>query len=391
MKRKEKILLIAGIVFIAFNMRIPITSVGPVVDLIKNEYSLSNSIAGLITTIPLLVFVVVSPFVAKAIASFGYGKTMMLGLFVLVAGEVLRSFAGVVGLFAGTALIGVGIAVANVLLPAVVKLKFPEKIGIMTSVYTTCMGIFSSIGAGLSYPLAAEYGLGFQNAFALLIPIAVIAMIVWIPQLKVPKEVSTVENKSASTASIWKSKQAWAITIFMGLQSFMYFSMVAWLPTILQSKGISAGAAGSIATAFQLAPIPISFFVPIIAAKLKKQSPLAVIIFAFFFIGTNLILFSTNSVLISIGVIIFSFGTGSSLSYAISLFSLKTKSAKKSGELSGMAQTAGYFLAAFGPITIGAIYDLLKNTEVVLWLLLAVSIGILILGSVAGRDVYIED
>ncbi len=391
MKKNEKIMLIAGIIFVAFNMRIPITSVGPVVDLIKTEYALSNSVAGLITTIPLLVFVAVSPFVAKIIACFGYGKTMMSGLLVLVIGEVLRSFAGVVGLFVGTAFIGVGIAVANVLLPAVIKLKFPQKVGMMTSVYTTSMGIFSSIGAGLSYPLASDYGLGFQNAFAMLIPIAVVAMIVWLPQLRVPKEVVSVKNEVVSSGSIWKSKHAWAITIFMGLQSLLYFTMVAWLPTILQSKGISAAAAGNIATAFQLAPIPISFFVPIIASKLKKQSPIAVVISAFFFIGTSLILFTSNSIAITIGVIIFSFGTGCSLSYAISLFSLKTKSAKRAGELSGMAQTAGYFLAAFGPVTIGAIYDILKSTEVVLILFLVVSIGILLIGSIAGGDKYIED
>ncbi len=391
MKNNEKAILIIGIIFIAFNMRAPITAVGPVLELIKSEYSLSNSMAGLITTIPLLAFAVVSPFVAKINNYLGYGKALMLGLLLLVMGELIRSYIGLLGLFIGTAFIGVGIAIANVLLPTIIKLKFSENVGIMTSVYTTSMSIFASIGAGISYPLASDYGLGFQSTFALSIPFAIVAMLIWLPQLKTPQPITDIENKIISSGSIWKSKQAWGITLFMGLQSLTYYAMVAWLPTILQSKGISAGLAGVITTIFQLAAIPIGFFVPIIALKLKIQSPIAVITFVFYFIGTSLILFTENYIMITIGVVLYSFGTGSSLSYAISLFSIRTKSAQRAGELSGMAQTAGYLVAALGPLVIGIIYDILQSTEVVLGLLLAVSVGLLITGYTAGRDVYIED
>ncbi|MEG0496539.1 MAG: hypothetical protein RR439_03120 [Carnobacterium sp.] len=139
MNKKEKQLLILGIVFISFNLRAPITSVGSIVEMIRTDYLLSNGMAGFITTLPLLAFAFVSPFVSKISGKFTYGKTMFLGLVLILFGELIRSYTTILGLFIGTTCIGIGIAIGNVLIPSIINLKFPNKLGLVANMYTSGM------------------------------------------------------------------------------------------------------------------------------------------------------------------------------------------------------------------------------------------------------------
>lgn len=143
MPKRDSLLVILGILFISFNLRAPITAVGSIVDMIQTEYALSNAVAGFITTLPLIAFTVVFPFVSKLSEKIGHAKTMMLGLLFILLGEVVRSYTGAAGLFIGTAVIGIGIAIGNVIIPAIIKLYFSEKVGMVTSIYTFCMCIFA--------------------------------------------------------------------------------------------------------------------------------------------------------------------------------------------------------------------------------------------------------
>ena len=143
-------LLAIGIIFIALTLRSPLTAVGPVIQEIKESLHISNVLAGFITTIPLLAFAVVSPIVPKISRKYTVEKALMLATIILTIGILIRSTGSVAMLFLGTTLIGVGIAFGNVLLPSLIKLKFPLQVGLITACYTVAMNASASIAAGIS-------------------------------------------------------------------------------------------------------------------------------------------------------------------------------------------------------------------------------------------------
>lgn len=359
MNKKEKLLIILGIIFISFNLRAPITAVGSVVEMIKAEYMLSSGMAGFITTLPLLAFAIVSPFVSNFSQKLGYGRTMALGLVFILIGQLIRSYTNVLGLFIGTTLLGMGIAIGNVLIPSIIKLKFSDKVGMMTSIYTSSMCIFAAVGAGVSVPLAKGLNLGWKNSLASWFILTSITLLIWWPQFKVKNKtnsVATVMEKSKSQ-SIWKSPVAWWVTLFMGTQSLLFYSLVAWLPTIIVSKGMSDSFAGTMALTFQLTAIPATLFIPILCDKFKTQRSLVIVTCFLYIIGMLLLLFGQTQIVFLLSVILMALGMGGSISLSIAFISLRSPNSVRASELSGMSQSAGYLLAAIGPILMGIIYD----------------------------------
>lgn len=396
MNKKERLLIILGIIFISFNLRAPITAVGSVVKLIKAEYLLSSGMAGFITTVPLLAFAIVSPFVSNVSKKIAYGKTMGIGLTLIMIGELIRSYTNNIGLFIGTIFIGVGIAIGNVLIPSIIKQKFKDKVGTMTSIYTSSMCIFAAVGAGVSIPIAEGLGLGWKNSLASWFILTVITFIIWLPQLKV-KNTEDVKIKKdekveeVKSISIWKSKTAWWVTLFMGTQSLLFYSLVAWLPTIIMSKKMSDTFAGTMALTFQLVAIPATLVIPMLCDKFKNQRILVFVSEAIYLLGMILFLIGNKEGIMLVSVILLSLGMGGSISLSIAFISLRSPNGARAAELSGMSQSAGYLFAAVGPILMGIIYDIQKS-----WNLPIILFGILIIfltfcGWFAGNDIVTEE
>lgn len=391
MKKSYAFLIILGILFISFNLRAPITAVGSIVELIQSEYNLSNAVAGFITTIPLIAFAVVSPFVAKISDKIGHSMTMMIGLFFILAGEIFRSYTGVFGLFLGTCVIGVGIAIGNVIIPAIIKLYFSNKVGLITSIYTSGMCIFAAVGAGISVPLAKGLGFGWKNALASWFILTIFTILIWLPQVfKNQNKTKKVENNAKKT-SIWKSKLAWWVTLFMGTQSLLFYSLVAWLPTIVMSKGLSDSFAGNMALLFQLMAIPATLVIPTLCDKFKDQKILVFISCIFYALGMFLFLLGKSPIIIIIAVICMAIGMGGSISLSIAFISLRSPNSSKASELSGMSQSAGYLFAAIGPIVTGFIFDLMSSWTIPLIIFIAL-IGFLgFCGIFAGSNKTVKE
>ena len=386
MKKRDSILVILGILFISFNLRAPITAVGSIVEMIQQEFALSTATAGFITTLPLLAFAVVSPFVANLSKRIGHSMTMMIGLILILCGEFIRSYTGAFGLFVGTAIIGVGIAIGNVIIPGIIKLYFPEKVGTITSIYTSGMCIFAAVGAGISVPLAKGMNLGWKNALASWFVLTILTILIWLPQIKNSKAKPSSAPKSSGKTSIWRSKLAWWVTLFMGVQSLLFYSLVAWLPTIIVSKGLSDSFAGSMALLFQLMAIPATLLIPSLCDKFKDQRLLAVCVCVIYACGMSLFLLASSSPLIVASVILMSIGMGGSISLSIAFISLRSPNSSRASELSGMSQSAGYLLAAVGPVLTGAIFDTLGSWNVPIILFIALIVFLAFCGLRAGNN-----
>lgn len=157
------LLIVLGIVLIAINLRASITAVGPLIGAIRADTGLSSIMAGLLTALPLIAFAVLSPLAPKLARRFGMEYTLLISMVALTAGIVLRSVPSVVTLFVGTAIIGMAIAVCNVLLPSLIKRDFPNRIGFMTGVYSVSMTMWAALSSGVSVPIAEGYGFGWRG------------------------------------------------------------------------------------------------------------------------------------------------------------------------------------------------------------------------------------
>jgi CP family cyanate transporter-like MFS transporter len=383
------VLLVVGIVLLAANMRSALTSVAPLIGQIRMDTGISHGVAGLLLTLPLLAFGVLSPVVPQLARRFGMERMMFASLLLLAAGIVVRSAGTVAVLFLGTTVLGAAIVVGNVLLPALVKREFPQRVGLMTSIYTTALGISGALAAGVSVPLAQVTGMGWRGSLALWALPALIAAVAWLPHLRrsdQPENASTQTSQGGS--SMWRSALAWQVTLFMGLQSLVYYVTLTWLPEILQDDGMSATRAGWMLGVSQAVAIVTIFFAPVIASRRPSQQGVVAVAVSLSCAGTLglLVAGSTASVL---WVVLLGLGQGACFSLALTFFALRAPDSQHAATLSGMAQTFGYLLAAAGPFLFGVLRDATNAWTVPLALLLAITVCLLIAGLGAGRDAYV--
>jgi MFS transporter, CP family, cyanate transporter len=382
----QKAILVAGIVFVAFNLRPSITSVGPVIHSIRADLHISNGTAGFLTTLPLIAFALLSLVAPPLSRKWGNERTIFVGLFTLACGILIRSAGTVFTVFFGTIWIGIGIAIGNVLLPGIVKEKFPEQAGLMTSIYTTSMNTFAAIGSAVSIPLADALNGGWKSSLSFWAWMAIAALCIWIPQIR-----SANQNRSAKAGSprtgatlMWRSPLAWYVTFFMGLQSFLFYCTITWLPAILQSRGFCEETAGWMVSAMQLISLPATFATPVLANRLSQQKGIAFAIGLFHLAGI-IGLFTSEPVLLYISIAMIGIAQGASVSLALTLITLRTAHAKEAANLSGMSQSVGYLLAAFGPILLGFLFDATRSWVPSLVLLLAATVCLIFSGLGAGR------
>lgn len=375
--------LALGILLIAANMRAPITAVGPLVGNIRSDLGISNSMMGLLTTLPILAFAFMSFLVPKLSRCLGTGLTLFFSLVAIGAGIAIRSIPFILSLYLGTLLLGIGIAVCNVLLPSVIKKEFPGHIGSMTGAYSVAMTVMAAIASGISIPMANLFGWRSYLFMALLLPVA--GILAWLPQLKHPQE-ANVEIPE-QTGSVWGSKLAWQVTLFMGLQSLGFYVTVAWLPDILIEKGFEASLGGSLLSLNQFVSMPVALVIPILAGKMKSQKLLVAITTSFSIAGFAGLWLS--SLAVPLWAILLGIGQGASIGLALSFISMRAANTYQAAELSGMAQSVGYLLAAAGPISMGVLHDMTGTWGVSLLLLILLSVLQLLFGLGAGRNAVV--
>ena len=378
-----------GFVLLATNLRSALTSVAPLIGQIRTDTGISNGLAGLLTTLPLLAFAVLSPITPRLGRRFGMERVLLASMLVLAAGILLRSAGAAATLFLGTAVLGAAIAIGNVLLPGLVKRDFPERAGLMTSTYSTAMAISAAVAAGVSFPIAYQTGIGWQASLALWAVLALVAAVAWLPQIRSARPTNASDETSHGISSLWRSPLAWQVTLFMGLQSLVYYVTLTWLPEILQEEaGMSASQAGWMLALAQAVGIATMSLAPVLADRRPSQQGVVVAAVTLSGAGTLGLLFAADAATV-VWVVLLGLGQGACFSLALTLFALRAPDSEHTAALSGMAQSVGYLLAAAGPFLFGVLRDATHAWTVPLVLLFAVAVCLLITGLGAARDAHV--
>lgn len=386
--RVRVILLVLGILFLAANLRTALTGVAPLIGQIRMDTGVSNGVAGLLMALPLLAFGVLSPLAPPLARRIGTERVLLASLFVLVVGILLRSAGSVAALFLGTALLGAAIAAGNVLLPGLVKEKFPARAGPMTGAYSTTMGVAGALAAGASAPIAYGVGIGWHASLALWALPALLAAVVWVPLVWGTRSPGASVRTSGGVGRLWRSLLAWQVTLFMGLQALVFYVTLTWLPEILRDEGMSAAGAGWVLALAQATGVATMFLAPIIASR--KPSQQGVVVAAVILNGAGVLgLLVAGDNAAALWAVLLGLGQGACFSLALTFFALRTPDSEHAAALSGMAQSVGYLLAAAGPFLFGTLRDSTGAWTVPLTLLLAFTVCLLFVGIGAARDVQV--
>ena len=371
--KKQSLFFVLGIVLIGTVLRSPFTALPTILGDIAQGLGVEVSSLGILTSLPLLMFALFSAFASRLAQKIGLEHLFTYCLLLLTIGSVIRIF-NLPLLYLGTLIVGASIAIFNVLLPSMIQANQPQKISLLTTLYVTAMGISTAIASYLSVPITQASS--WKGLILVLSFLCLVTLLVWLPNhrhnhyLEDQKEKQVKEN-------ILKSKDVWAIIIFGGLQSLLFYTSMTWLPTMAISAGLSNSDAALLASIFSLISIPFSMTIPSLTTRLSdghRRIMLTIISIAGM-IGIAMLLYPSNNFLYWL-VAHLLIGTACSalFPYLMVCFSLKTSSPEKTAQLSGLAQTGGYILAAFGPTLFGYSFDLFQSWIPAVLALLAIDI-----------------
>ncbi|PYE19411.1 CP family cyanate transporter-like MFS transporter [Williamsia limnetica] len=350
-RRSAAIFAALAIMVVAANLRPAVVAVGPLIDDIKVSEGFSSAAAGLLTTLPVLFFGLVAPIAPRIAARFGIERTVFAAMALLCAAILLRWVPSWFALFAGSALAGVAIGICNVVLPALIKRDFSHRSGLMTGLYSMTLSGGAALAAGLTVPIDSAVGENWRVALASWSLLALLGLVLWIPQLSRVHRIST----AALPASLWRDKIAWAITIFMASQSLIFYTFTAWLPEFLGDRGMSKAGAGGLLALAQTVALLMSLAAPIVAVRFRDQRAVTFVAIAACAIG--FIGLVTTEQLTVLWVLLIAVGPGAAISLVLLFMVLRSSSTAQTSQVSGMAQSVGYCLAAIGPLAIGALHD----------------------------------
>ncbi|MDX8152155.1 MFS transporter [Patulibacter brassicae] len=382
------VVAIVAIALVALNLRPAVVAVGPVADELRDGTGLSSSAVGLLTTLPLICFGLFSIGAPRLGRRIGLEPALLLAVGLIVAGVLARLVPATAALFVGSAIAGAGIAIGNVLLPAVIKRDFADRTGLLMAVYGVALNAGAALAAGLTVPVQHALDLSWRGALAIWLVPAIVAAVAWLPLLRAGRG-RPPAGGGVMGVRVWRSSLAWAVATFMGLQSLAFYAMAAWLPTILQDDGVSAATSGLLLSLLSLAATVAAVVVPLVATRGRDQRPIVAVLVVLLALGTGGLVVAPGAGAVA-WVLLLGGGMGAALTLAITFFALRTRSAHAAGELSGMAQAVGYLVAATGPTGLGAVHDASGGWTVPLVLLLVLLVPLAVAGWIAAGDRSVE-
>ncbi|WP_223394903.1 MFS transporter [Nocardioides rotundus] len=388
MSRRASLLLLAGIVLLAMNLRPAAVSVGPVLAEVRAGLGMSATLAGLLTSLPVVAFAGVgalAPWLARRI---GVHRVTLASLVCVAAGLTGRALVGSETAFLALSMLALaGMATANVLLPSLVKLHFPDRIGRVTAIYTTALAVGLTSSLVLTVPIAEAFGTwrAGLGAWAVL---AVLAALPWLSLIGHDQHTAAAP-RGVSLTQVARTPLGVAMAVFFGLQSLQAYSIFGWFAQLWRDAGYSPTAAGALVGVVAGVSIPLSSWLPAAAARRQHQRGLLIGVMACYpvaYVGLMLAPYSLAvlwAILVGVGACTFPL--------ILTMIGLRARTPAGTAALSGFTQSAGYLLAAFGPFTVGALHDATGGWTWPLAFLLALAVPQLLVGLYAARPRFIED
>lgn len=382
-------LTVAALCLVGASMRPALTAVGPLLESIAGDTGVSLATLGVLSAVPLLTWAVLSPAAPGLSRRLGLNGAVTASLLMLLAGVLVRSLPGATAwLWIGTLMIGIALAIMNVLMPTAVKRDFPTRIPALMGLYSAILGGSGALGSGVAVPVSMAFdgGDGWRISLAIvggaLVPVALTG---WVLAARTARP-APISRPPGRRAGIWGDPVAWAVAAYMGVHSAAFYIVVTWLAPISSSGGRSPALAGVDVMAYQVFCVVGSLAV---AFLLRGRSVRTVVIFQPLLgvVGTAGLLAGAGPMWFWISLLgLFS---GSSLSIGLTLIAERGRDHHASSALSGMSQSVGYLVAAIGPIAFGALHSATGGWAASLVLLAAVILVQIPAGIAAARDRYV--
>ncbi|CNA01280.1 cyanate permease [Streptococcus pneumoniae] len=358
--KKQSLFFVPGIILIGVSLRTPFTVLPIILGNISQGLEVEVSSLGVLTSLPLLMFTLFSPFSTRLAQKIGLEHLFTYSLFFLTIGSLIRLI-NLPLLYLGTLMVGASVAVINVLLPSLIQANQPKKIGFLTTLYVTSMGIATALASYLAVPITQASS--WKGLILLLTLLCLATFLVWLPNHRYNHRLAP-QTKQKSQIKVMCNKQVWAIIIFSGFQSLIFYTVMTWFPTMSIHAGLSSHEAGLLTSILSLISIPFSMTIPSLTTSLStrnRQLMLTLVSLAGV-VGISMLFFPINNFIYWLAIhLLIGTATSALFPYLMVNFSLKTSAPEKTAQLSGLSQTGGYILAAFGPTLFGYSFDLFHS------------------------------
>ncbi|MFC8730685.1 CynX/NimT family MFS transporter [Streptomyces bacillaris] len=450
-------LIAVGLVLAALNLRPAITSLGALLEEVREGLHMSGSVAGLLTSVPPLCFAVFGVMAPRLARRFGAGTVVCAGMAAIAAGLAIRPYIGsTAGFLAASALALMGIAVSNILMPVIVKRWFPDRVGTMTGLYSMALALGTALAAAVTVPLTGALGGNWQSGLAVWAVLAAVAVLPWIvlvrdrtpapgqreatrpgrgsgtasasgvgsgaasgsapasgsgsasgsadrsgPASASASASGSVQSSASGSASadarsaeapvlrITRSRTAWGLACFFGLQATAAYITMGWMPQIFRDAGVPAGTAGVLLAVTMAMGVPLAFVIPRVAGRLRQQGPIVVVLGLCGLIGyTGLYLAPAAGAwawALLLGV------ANCAFPLALTMIGMRSRTGAGVVRLSAFAQSTGYLLSIPGPLLVGVLYQHSGGWGLPIALMAGLMIPQMVAGVLAGRDRTIED
>jgi CP family cyanate transporter-like MFS transporter len=390
--RAARVLVLVGIVVLAFNLRPAAVSVGPVLDEIRAGLGMTGTEAGVLTALPVVAFALFGALAPRIAALVGTHRLTLLALVGVVVGLFCRSRVDSVVPFLALSLLALaGMATANVLLPSLVKAHFPHRIGLLTSLYSTSLAIGLTSASIATVPISDAVG-DWRDGLAAWAITAVVAALPWLALVRhdrPPADPDRDGHTPIPLRAVARTRIGLLMALFFGLQSLQAYAIFGWFAAIFRDSGFSPASAGALLGVVTGVSIPLSFLIPSLAARMRDQRPLVWAIVGCYPVGyAGMILAPTQgavlwAVLVGVGTCTFPL--------ILTQINLRARTPAGTAALSGFTQSTGYLLAALGPFGFGLLHDLSGGWDLPLLALVALTVPLLVVGLAVSKPAYLED
>jgi CP family cyanate transporter-like MFS transporter len=360
--------LLLAVVLFALNLRTVIASLPPLLATIRHDLGLSGGAAGLLTTLPVILFAVIASIAPRLARRFAVERTLVVCIFMTGVGAGLRGIDTTFALFAGSCLAGAAVALGQTTFPVFIRVAHPHAMGRLTGAYSMSLPLGASIAGVLAVPLQHAFGESWARSLAFWALPALLAAVVWLPAAV--RGETKVTGRAAEP--IRGEPLAWAIATYFGIQSMAFYAALAWLPEMLQAGGWSETSAGTLQAFNSLVSAVPAFVVPVLAARTGRQLPIMLALVASGAVAVIGILVAPAAA--PLWMVFIGISQGGALGLGLVLPVVKAAHASDVASLMAMTLTVGYVIAATGPWLLGVLHDVSGGWNVPLLALLAITL-----------------